>query len=162
MVDSVPDSGLPKLDEANALRGSVEPDSVQNIVGNVAMALSSSHCELTPHSSNEDCCAREPSGWYDGCNRTAGVVFAAHLLGFCSGVIGCCLTRLQRCYDFAEAAPYCPYCPATDFSMMVPVLKFLVAVSSSVAVEVGRMVLMKRPMDDLKIPLAEMLKLVET
>ncbi|GMH31950.1 hypothetical protein Nepgr_033794 [Nepenthes gracilis] len=68
--------------------------SVQNFVGNVAMALSSSHCELTPHSSNEDRCAREPFGWYDGCNRTVGVVLAAYLLGFCSGVIGCSLTRL--------------------------------------------------------------------
>ncbi|GMH15621.1 hypothetical protein Nepgr_017462 [Nepenthes gracilis] len=64
----VPDSGPPKLEETNALYGSVEPDLVQNIVENVAMALSSSHCELTLHSSNEECCAREPSGrwlWMD-------------------------------------------------------------------------------------------------
>ncbi|GMH02214.1 hypothetical protein Nepgr_004053 [Nepenthes gracilis] len=62
MLDSVSDSGLPKLDESNALRGSEEPNSVQNIDGNVAMALSSSHCELIPQYSIEDCCAREPSG----------------------------------------------------------------------------------------------------
>ncbi|GMH14024.1 hypothetical protein Nepgr_015865 [Nepenthes gracilis] len=38
------------------------------------------------------------------------------------------------------------YCLAADFSMLVPVLKFLVVVSSSVAVEDDRKVLLKRPM----------------
>ncbi|GMH03481.1 hypothetical protein Nepgr_005320 [Nepenthes gracilis] len=45
--------------------------------------------------------------------------------------------------------------------MLVPVLKLLVAVSSSVAVEDGRKVLLKRPLVSLKIPLAEILKMVE-
>ncbi|GMH18528.1 hypothetical protein Nepgr_020369 [Nepenthes gracilis] len=44
---------------------------------------------------------------------------------------------------FAEAAPCCPYCPAADFSMLVPMLNFLVAVSSSVAVEDDHKVMLK-------------------
>ncbi|GMH15544.1 hypothetical protein Nepgr_017385 [Nepenthes gracilis] len=46
--------------------------------------------------------------------------------------------------------------------LLAVVLKLLVAVSSSVAVEDGCMVLLKRPMVGLKIPLAEILKLVES
>ncbi|GMH22086.1 hypothetical protein Nepgr_023929 [Nepenthes gracilis] len=48
--------------ESNALRGSVEPNLVQNIDGHVALALSSSHCELTPLHSFENRCAWVPSG----------------------------------------------------------------------------------------------------
>ncbi|GMH19827.1 hypothetical protein Nepgr_021668 [Nepenthes gracilis] len=58
MFRLVPDSGLPKLDDTNALRGSEESDSVNNIDGINSMALSSSQCELNPQSSIEDCSAR--------------------------------------------------------------------------------------------------------
>ncbi|GMH12973.1 hypothetical protein Nepgr_014814 [Nepenthes gracilis] len=56
------EAGVHKLDDTNALRGSEEPGSVNNIDGIATMALSSSQCELNPQSSIEDCCARKSSG----------------------------------------------------------------------------------------------------
>ncbi|GMH28196.1 hypothetical protein Nepgr_030039 [Nepenthes gracilis] len=104
------------MEESNVLRGSGEPILVHNIDGNVDLALSSSHCELTPQHSPESCCAWVPSGtasevdgaikpsfdavpysavddcgWFSMCPLLWRCLTHFALAVSCGGVMECCL-----------------------------------------------------------------------
>ncbi|GMH04706.1 hypothetical protein Nepgr_006546 [Nepenthes gracilis] len=128
MIGLVPDSGLPKLDDTNALRGSEESVSVNNFDGIAAMALSSSHCELNPQSSIEDCCARKSSG--SSCMKMLLVMMSTFVvLVVALGAVGvletwmvaCCWTAVEEASGTATCLqlalllmlqPRCCMCPA--------------------------------------------------